>query len=124
MLIENLSLNANDDITKSQVFTETISNNDFSQTGLVTDSKCSDCNKASIPIDCVVSCGCCSKHYHITCVNHPVHYDTAAVIRENPSLWWVCLTCASSKSSGNSVSATKTPDDKLGELVDKKLEKN
>ena len=63
--------------------------------GLINDNLCTECKKHDIPLDCTISCGHCNSFFHITCTHDQLHYDVASAIRENPSLWWICLSCIS-----------------------------
>ena len=58
---------------------------------------CSKCNEAPAEDD-IIECMCCNQLFHPPCLLKPVDENFLKLSTENPSVFWFCLGCLSSKS--------------------------
>ena len=66
---------------------------------------CSYCNESPNLEKETIQCMCCHSWFHISCLIKPLSEGFVDIVATNPSVWWYCLGCMSSKSSDNQTSS-------------------
>ena len=73
------------------------------QGAIVSNKICSNCNITPDFDKQVIKCMKCNLSFHVDCLLMPITEEYVKHISENPSMWWVCLSCVSAKSSDGPV---------------------
>ena len=93
--------------------------------GILCGKNCSSC-RANTNVKSSVKCTQCQKQFHITCIARPISEDTATIIYENPSVWWVCMGCLNDQAKDTFVDTTTAqicdnqPSTDMNQELDKK----
>ena len=66
---------------------------------LLPTKSCSFCHEAPDIEKETIQCMCCHSYFHISCLIKPLSEEFLNLVSTNPSIWWYCLGCLSSKSS-------------------------
>ena len=73
---------------------------------LMSKKLCSHCNGTPADFDKeVIECMTCHSHFHAPCLIQPVSEDFLVTVSSNPSIWWHCLACMSSKSNDGGIAS-------------------
>ena len=75
------------------------------QGAIVSNKVCSNCNKSPDFDKQVIKCMKCNLSFHIDCLLMPITEADVKQISENPSMWWFCLSCVSTKTGETPVNA-------------------
>ena len=71
----------------------------INQGALLSGKVCSHCNQQPDTEKHVIKCMKCNVPFHISCLLKPLTEDHVCLISDNPSMWWFCLNCMSTKST-------------------------
>ena len=120
MLINNLSLSANQFHKKCTVFKDIFNDGDVNRhQGLMEGTKCQQCADSAIHHSNTINCGKCNSVYHIPCLIEPIDESVSAAVKSNPCLWWICFHCLAEKTEDSVAPEVNDID----ALIEKKLEK-